>query len=350
MDRIILNEQGVKNLRIEMVQAEQRDFETTVFAIGRIEEIPAYRSVLSSRVPGRVVKLNAFEGDRVRKGDVLAEIESRQIGDPPPVIALKAPRDGLVVSSRLRLGEPVEPDKELLDIVDRSEMWAVAKIPETAAALISAGCDARIHVPALGDETIRVKLLRFGVDADRVAGTIDGIFIIPNRDGKLQPGMRVEFSIVTSSRPNVMSVPREAIQGDPARRVLFVKDFELPYTFIRVPVVVGEKNDDYVEIVSGLFPGDDVVTRGSYLLGFVGSGSGLSLKEALDAAHGHEHNEDGSEMTADQKAGKSNTGDGGDTGDTGPSMFLIYYAVVMTFMFIVAMQRLSKAGRRKSKD
>ena len=39
------------------------------------------------------------------------------------------------------------------------------------------------------------------------------------------------------------------------------------------------------------------------MLAFAGSGN-ISLKEALDAAHGHEHNEDGSEMTAEDKARK----------------------------------------------
>jgi hypothetical protein len=59
-------------------------------------------------------------------------------------------------------------------------------------------------------------------------------------------------------------------------------------------------NDSFVEILGGLFPGDEVVTRGGYSLGFAGGGS-VSLKAALDAAHGHEHNADGSEMTAGQK-------------------------------------------------
>ena len=48
--------------------------------------------------------------------------------------------------------------------------------------------------------------------------------------------------------------------------------------------------------------GDEVITTGSYGLNHVGGASGMSLKEVLDAAHGHEHNEDGSEMTAEQKA------------------------------------------------
>ena len=76
--------------------------------------------------------------------------------------------------------------------------------------------------------------------------------------------MRAEFSIVTNSRPNVMAVPLEALQGDPANRVVYVKDFEVPNAFVKCAVQVGARNDRYVEIINGLFPGDEVVTKGSY--------------------------------------------------------------------------------------
>ena len=299
---VILDEIGVKNLRIEMVPVSEETFESTVFAIGRIEEIPATRSALSSRIAGRIVELNAYIGDEVKAGQVLAKVESRQPGNPPPTIELRALQGGIVVDSHSRIGEPVEPDSDLLDISDRSKLWAVAKIPEPEASGIVPGTKARIRVPALGDEVIEANLTRFGVEANREAGTIEGIFEIDNSNGKLQPGMRVEFSLITGVRKDVMSVPKSAVQGDPTKRVVFVEDFELPNAFVKAPVVLGEQNDTHVEVISGLFPGDEVVTRGSYSLSFAGSGSGMSLKEALDAAHGHEHNEDGSEMTADQKA------------------------------------------------
>jgi hypothetical protein len=101
---------------------------------------------------------------------------------------------------------------------------------------------------------------------------------------------------------------------------------------------VGEQNDGYIEIVSGLFPGDEVVTQGSYSLGFAGGGS-ISLKEALDAAHGHEHNEDGSEMTPEQKAAEEGGGDGqGGGGDSGMIRMLQIYAVAITLLFIIVAQ------------
>lgn len=351
---VILDETGVKNLRIQTEMVEERDFETTVFAVGRIEEKPESRSVVSSRIAGRVVELNAFIGDPVKKGDVIAKVESRQPGSPPPVIDLVAPADGVVVESHARLGEPVEPAQPILDISDRSQMWAVAKIPENEAAVVLPGTKARLRIPALGDERFEIAMDEFGVIADRAMGTVDGIFIVENTEGRLKPGMRAEFAIITNSREFVMSVPRNAVQGDPTKRVVFVEDYDLPNAYVKVPVVLGQQNDQYFEVTEGLFPGDEVVTRGSYGLSFAGKGGGPSLKEALDAAHGHEHNEDGSEMTAEQKAAEGGGGDGHNHGEhqSGPAgtfdLAIRIWAVVATILALLWLQSLLRGRKQNS--
>jgi hypothetical protein len=124
---------------------------------------------------------------------------------------------------------------------------------------------------------------------------------LPNPDKLLRPGMKAEFSLVVSQRENVMSIPRSAVLGDAAERFVYIKDYDLKNAFVKVPVVLGAQNDRFVEVVKGLFPGDEVVIRGAYALAFAGKGS-VSLKEAMDAAHGHAHNEDGTEMTKEQLA------------------------------------------------
>ena len=346
---VILDDIGVKNLNIETKMVEERDFESTVFSIGRLEELPENRAVLSSRIAGRVVELNAYIGDAVKKGEVIARVESRQPGSPPPVIDLKAPIDGVVVESHVRLGEPVEPAQELIDISDRTKMWAVAKIPENESDQIVPGTTARIHIPSLGDELFEVTMAKYGVEANREAGTIDGIFILENKDGRMKPGMRAEFAIVTSSREDVMAVPRTSVQGDPTKRVVFVKDFDLPNAFVKVPLVLGERNDRYFEVKNGLFPGDEVVTEGSYSLSFAGSGSGISLKEALDMAHGHEHNEDGSELSeADKKAKEAEkSGQDGNVGTPGVvNWFIRAWAIVATILFLIAIQAVLRNRNR----
>jgi multidrug efflux pump subunit AcrA (membrane-fusion protein) len=344
---IILDETGVKNLRLETVMVEERDFESTIFAIGRVEEIPGNQYSVSSRIPGRAVEVNAFLGDRVKEGQVLFRVESRQPGNPPPVIELTAPHDGLVTESHVLQGQPIEPDNELLDVSDRSEMWVVARIPEQRAAGITPGTKARIRFPALGGEAITAELLRFGVKADREAGAIEGIFRVPNPDSRLQPGMRAEFDIIVSSRPNVLAVPAEAVQGDPAARVVYAKHLDLPNAFVKAPVVIGEKSGGWVEVKQGLFPGDEVVTQGSYMLGFVGGGGSVSLKEALDAAHGHEHSEDGSELSPEDLA-KEEAEHGGhaEGGSGGAPKWLIYYAGGITLLLIVVGQLLWNTKRK----
>lgn len=349
---IILDAAGVKNLNIETEMVEERDFETTVFAVGRIEELPESRAVLSSRIAGRIVELKAFIGDAVKEGDVLAKVESRQPGNPPPVIDLISLKDGIVVESHGRLGEPVEPNQEVLDISDRTRMWAVAKIPENEADGIPVGTKARLHIPSLGDTPFEAELAKYGVEADREAGTVDGIFIVENKDGRMRPGMRAEFSIITKKRDFVMSVPREAVQGDPTKRVVFVEDFDLPNAYVKVPVVLGEKNDRYFEVLEGLFPGDEVVTRGSYSLSFASGGGGPSLKEALDAAHGHEHAEDGSELTeADKKeaAAETDEHDHAGGGHQAPGVFdliIRIWAGIAVVLLLVWLQGLLRSRNR----
>lgn len=341
---IILDEMGVRNLGITTVEVDYRTFEETVFAIGRIVEIPASRSVLSTRIAGRVVELDAHEGEIVEKGQRLAVIESLQSGDPPPKVALYAPKSGLVVASSIRLGQPVVPSEELMAIADRTTVWAIAQIPEQEAAKVKVGTAATIRVPALGEALIEATITRLGLEADPRASTVAAIFTLPNPEGRLQPGMRAKFSIVLEKHTGVLAVPREAIQGDPTRRVVFVKDFELPNAFVRAPVVLGKTNERHVEVIEGLFPGDEVVTHGSYGLSFAGGGAGLSLKEALDAAHGHAHNEDGSELTGEKDAGQNHNGHDHGEGEeehhhTEYMAYLIGYSALVTVALLYMLQQ-----------
>jgi len=347
---VILTEVGVQNLRLKTIEVEERDFESTVFAVGKVEEIPSHQYAISSRISGRALTVNAFVGDLVTEGQVLAVVESRQPGNPPPKIEMKAPHSGLIVNTHILRGQPVEPDQELFDISDRSKMWISAMIPEQLAAGIGPGTKARISFPALKNKPVVAKLLRFGVTADKDAGTIKGIFEIDNTDRKLLPGMRAECNIIVSKRPGVYAIPEEALQGDPAARVVYVADFDLDNAFVRSPVVVGEKSGGWVEITKGLLVGDEVVTRGSYSLGFVGnSGGGPSLKEALDAAHGHEHAEDGSEMTEADKKKASGTDEEHGTEGGGAPKWLIYYSIGASLIVLLLLQQLWN-NKRKSKN
>jgi hypothetical protein len=133
-----------------------------------------------------------------------------------------------------------------------------------------------------------------------------------------------------------MSVPREALQGSGANRFVFVKHFDLPHSFVKAPVEVGESNDRAVEILNGIFPADEVVTRGAYPLSFAGAGN-ISLKEAMDAAHGHAHNEDGSEVGEGEDHGHEDKDHGheGEHEHGAMSMATLFLAITSGVLFLL---------------
>ncbi len=346
---VILDETGEKNLKIETVEAEETDFEETVFALGRIRVAPGHRAVVSSRVPGRAVSVSAHIDTLIEKGAEVAVIESRQPGDPPPSIRLTSPLSGMISAVKIVPGQPVTPDDSLVEIIDLSEVHAMAAVPEHLVGGLRIGQTAHIRLMAVPGRTFEATLAHLGAEADGKSGTLEAAFHIENPDGLLRPDMRAEFSIVLSKREGVMSIPRIALQGDVTSRTVYRKHYDesLKHTFVRVPVQIGVMNDRFVEITAGLVPGDEVVTTGAYSLGFAGKGS-VSLKAALDAAHGHEHNEDGSEVSSGQKANRASEkgGDGhGHEGDGFSTITIFSLASNALLLVLVACSAIFKRNK-----
>jgi len=331
---VILDETAVKNLNLATVEAEETDFEETIFALGRIRVAPGHRAVVSSRVPGRAISVSAHIDTKIEKGAEAVVIESRQPGDPPPSVRLLAPISGHVSAVKVAPGQPVTADDSLIEILDLGSVHAVAALPDHLASRVQVGMKALIRAAGYPDKEFAAQVEHLGAEANADTNTIEVAFHVENPDAMLRPGMRAEFSIATGKREGVMSVPRDAVQGDGAQRFVYVADYELKNSYIKTPVVVGAQNDRLVEITSGLLPGDQVVTRGAYALVFAGKGS-VSLKEALDAAHGHPHGEDGSELTEEQAkaaAGKASAQGGRTSGFTPLAMF---FAATTGLMFVL---------------
>lgn len=356
---VILTDQGIKNLGLETVAVEEADFEITTFALGRTEAIPERRSVVSSRVAGRVIENNLKIGKYVEKDEPLVLLESRQPGDPPPSIWLKAPASGTVISVNTRLGAPLEPSDRLAEIADLQTIYLIVTMPQATAGKIKQGTQAKVRFPLRPDREYTATLLKLATpicpDAVCAMGqdtstrspgpesadinSTSVIFTIENTDGQLRPDMNAECFVIMEKRQNVLSVPREALQGAAANRHVYVKHMTIPNAFDRVHVQTGLTGNGRVEIVDGLLPGDEVATRGSYSLGFAGSSGGPSLKEALDAAHGHEHNEDGTEKSEDQSAHASEEHEEHSHESHGMStreMFFMASTAILALLLVVA--------------
>jgi len=346
---IILEAAAIKNIGLKTAEAEEQDFAETALALGTIEVLPGKRAVVSTRIPGRAKTVLGKQDMTCEAGDEMLWVESRQPGDPPPVIRVDAPIAGIIAKVNVAEGQPVEPSQSLMEIYDLSVVEAHAAVPLHLAGRIGKGMEAHIRVPGWPDRVWTTEMVHLGADADPVSGTVEAAFHVPNGDGLLRPGMRAEFTLVLAKTPGVQAVPREAVQGDATDRFVFIRDYELKRTFVKTPVVTGLMNDRFIEIKEGLLPGDEVVIKGAYALAFAGSGS-VSLKEALDAAHGHPHNEDGSEMTKEQLAaagaGGNDHGHGHDHGGT--LVWKIISGVLFALLIVSGLRRNSGDHTPKS--
>ncbi len=345
---VILDKTRVSMLGVKTVEVSGESFDETIFSLGRIEVLPGKKAIVSSRIAGRAHSVIALPDMRCEQGDELVWVESRQPGDPPPTIRLDAPIGGLIAKVNIAQGQPIEPSDALVEIVDLSVVEAAAAVPEHLAGKLKKGLKARIRTAGFPDKEWEAELVHLGATADESDGTVEAAFHVKNEDESLRPGMRAEFHIISDTRDDVMTLPREALQGDAGGRYVFIKHYKVPNAFWKTPVTTGAMNDRVVEITAGLDPGDEVVVNGSYSLAFAGKGN-VSLKDALDAAHGHPHNEDGSEMTKEQLAAGGSAGEdegenhghghGHDHGDGHGLIWKISTAVLALLLVLQGMQR-----------
>jgi cobalt-zinc-cadmium efflux system membrane fusion protein len=339
---VLLDPVSIENLRLETAVADDQTFEQVIFAVGRVEAVPSARAVISSPDAGRVVEAKVAEGDTVEAGAEVLQVEKTEAG-ASTIVTLVSPIAGVVTKVHAVRGESFRRIKTLMEVTNLDEVDLVARIPEHEASLLQVGSSARIMVPAACDKIFRPKLLRMGTEGDPKHGTVEAYYRLRNRDN-MRPGMRAEFRIVAAER-KVSALPRDAVQGTATDRYVFVKDHELPHAFLRVPVVIGQRNDRFVEIVRGLMPGDEVVTTGAYALNSAGRGT-VSLKAALDAAHGHAHAEDGTPL-ADGETEEGHHAHGSSNGAGAPRMTpatLFFASLSLLLSGLLILSRRHRAG------
>lgn len=282
--RVKLTSAMVRNLDLQTAEVEVRPIEKSFPALGVIEPEPGQLTAITSRVAGRITRLAAHDGQQVKAGDFLMEVESRVVAESPPRISFRAPRDGIVLGTNVVLGDAVEPNKALITLIDLSEVDAIARVFEGQIGAVKIGQAVRIRTVAYPEETFlgRVKATAAGLDAQ--SATLRVFVHVENPAGKLLPGMRTQLAFVTAESEAAVVVPRAAVLGEGPDLFVFRQILTAPFTYERTPVVVGLRDDRFIEIIDGVLPGDHVVTRGNYQLQYVGGAA-----TRIEDDHGHSH-------------------------------------------------------------
>ncbi len=279
-----LTKMMVDNLGLETVEVELKPMEKTFPALATVDPEPGKVAAISSRVAGRVTKLTVHDGQRVKAGEVLLEVESRVVADPPPRLTFKAPMDGVILETNVVPGGAVEPDTNLLTLIDLSEVDVVAQVFESQIGAVKIGQTVRIKALAFPELTFKGEVKSTAASLSRDSGTLRVFVHTANPEGKLLPGMRAQLAFITEETEAAVVVPRSAVLGEAGDLFVYRQIMTAPFAYERTPVVVGLRDDRFIEIIEGVLPGDRVVTRGNYQLQYVGGGA-----QKIEDDHGHSH-------------------------------------------------------------
>jgi len=211
-----------------------------------------------------------FSEDQVRTAEKIHEIN--------PLITLFAPIAGNIVENGAVLGGMVDQTTEILAILDPRLLCVDADIYERDIAKIRLGQSVDVSVPAYPDLIFRGTLKYIGNVLKEETRTVTVRTEVDNESRRLKPGMFASINIILEEHGRALVVPTAAILDDGSEKIVFVRRGD---EFLRRVVVPRAKIDGYVEILSGVAEGEDVVTKGSFQL------KSKLYEEVLEAAHVH---------------------------------------------------------------
>lgn len=257
------------NLGLQLAEAEIRPMEATLSVIGEIAPIPSRVGAVTSRIAGRVTWIGVAEGDLIRKGEPVVEVESLQLGDPPPRVRYAAPLSGRVIDRHVGPGDSVEPNAHLLEVADLAEVLAIGQVFEAQISRVQIGQHVRVRVPSFSDQIFEGVVERIGGALDPTNRALPLYVRLAGTVGKLLPGMPAVLAVVVETSDAALTIPRSALLGDFGNQFVFVEQDSERGLFQRVVVERGLEDDQFVEIVEGLLPGDRVVVVGNYPMQFL---------------------------------------------------------------------------------
>ena len=249
-----------RNIGLKLVEADIKKIEDVLIINGIVKPEPDRVAEVSTRIEGRIEKLYAKVGDQVKKGQKLAAILPRQIGNPPPLVFVTAPLTGIVATRNVSVGGTVEPNKTLFRIVNLTEVIVEGEVFESDIYKVKLGKDARISLDAYPDNVFNGKVTFIASELEPTKRTLHIWVTVDNNEGLLKPELFAKIALIVGHSNEAISIPIKAIIDDGVEKFVFVKNGD---RFVKQDVATGLSDDRYIEIIDGLYPGDEVVTEGN---------------------------------------------------------------------------------------
>jgi membrane fusion protein, heavy metal efflux system len=202
-------------------------------------------------------------------GAELGENTHGKVAHDTSLVALRAPVSGTVTERHINAGAGVEAGKAILTVSNISTVWVIANVPEAQVNDLRVGTPAEVRSASLAQNVIAGRVTYIDTTLNEETRTGRVRVEIANPGERLKVGMFVEVGFQTgadTAANDETVIPDAAIQRIGDRSVVFVpKEGEAGHFEVR-DVELGGSVNGFHRVISGLAPGERVVTKGSFTL------------------------------------------------------------------------------------
>lgn len=182
------------------------------------------------------------------------------IANAKGLVVVSAPITGKVSDREVTLGQAFEDaGGKLMTIVNDSRVFATANIYEKDLAQVKLGQQVKVKVASLPNRTFTGTITRIGSVVEGETRVVPVQAELSNSDGQLKPGLFAQLSIMTEQMPSaIVAIPSSAVVEANGKTLVYVQNGN---AFEAVEVSLGKISGDLVEVKTGLFEGDQIVTQ-----------------------------------------------------------------------------------------
>jgi Cu(I)/Ag(I) efflux system membrane fusion protein len=309
-DSFTMSAAAVALSNVEILKAKKSEPQKMLRLYGSIQANELKKHSQTVHIGGRIEKLFVnFEGEQVRKGQVLASIYSPELlvaqtefleaikqkqpviteaakerlrflkiaesqisdleetGKANPYISVFADANGIVIAKKTERGEYVEPGAVLFDLADLSSVWAMFNAYESDLLYLKVGDLIGYTVNSLPGMVFTGRVEFISPVVDSMSRTAKVRMETANKNLKLKPGMLATALIHNAKiSGETIILPKAAVLWTGERSVVYVaKKLEnVALNFSLREVLLGTALGDSIVIISGISEGESVVASGTF--------------------------------------------------------------------------------------
>jgi RND family efflux transporter MFP subunit len=203
--------------------------------------------------------ISNVEAEKVELGLKSAEVQLKQLQKQLRSTSIVAPFSGVVSKKMVDLGSMVMPGTPIVELTDISSLKLSVSVPERDILKFQKGQKVVANADVYGDVDFNGVISNIAVQADashnfKVQSTIKN-----SNSNRLMAGMYGSVSLSNSKSTTALSVPRKALVGSSkSPKVYVVRNGKAKLTSFNA----GTSDGEFIEVVSGLNQGDQIVIKG----------------------------------------------------------------------------------------